>query len=182
MHILFVHQAYPAQFGPMAEWMARSKKHRVTFLSGDPNRWHGSIENIRYQAPPEPRRRRMIPWPQEFENKIQHCLGVVTALKKRLDIRPDLIVGHSGFGSTLLLPEVRDCPIVNYFEYYMHPRGTISLNARIYLRRQIGSAPGDRGERDVPPGFGDMQSRLFSNALATKPPSATISFQSPCAL
>src|SRR5678816_655595 len=96
MHILFIHQAYPAQFGLMAEWMARSKKHRVTFLSADPSRWHGSIENIRYQAPPEPRRGQSIPWPQEFEKKIQHCRSVVTALKKRPDIRSGLIVGHSG--------------------------------------------------------------------------------------
>jgi len=38
------------------------------------------------------------------------------------DLRPDLIVGHSGFGSTLFLPELYPgVPIINYFEFYYHP-------------------------------------------------------------
>jgi glycosyltransferase involved in cell wall biosynthesis len=122
MHILFVHQAYPAQFGPVAEWMAGRKKHRVTFLSTEPSRWHGAIENIRYEAPADPKKGRTIPWSREFEVKMRHGQGVLRALKKRPDVRPDLVVGHSGFGSTLLIPETLDCPIVNYFEYFMHPR------------------------------------------------------------
>ena len=37
------------------------------------------------------------------------------------DLRPDLVVGHSGFGSTLFLPELYPgVPIVNYFEFYYH--------------------------------------------------------------
>ena len=30
------------------------------------------------------------------------------------------MVGHSGFGSTLFLREIYDCPILNYFEYFYH--------------------------------------------------------------
>ena len=41
-------------------------------------------------------------------------------MKARPDIRPDLVVGHSGFGSTLFLRELYDCPIINYFEYFYH--------------------------------------------------------------
>ena len=38
------------------------------------------------------------------------------------ELRPDLIVGHSGFGSTLFLPELYPAvPVVNYLEYYYHP-------------------------------------------------------------
>ncbi len=40
------------------------------------------------------------------------------------DLRPDLIVGHSGFRTTAFLHELYDCPIVNYFEYYYHARGS----------------------------------------------------------
>src|SRR5262249_49098796 len=44
------------------------------------------------------------------------------ACKARPDLRPDLIVGHSGFGSTVYLPELYpDVPIINYFEFYYHP-------------------------------------------------------------
>ena len=45
-------------------------------------------------------------------------------LKVRPDIRPDVVVGHSGFGSTLFLRELYpDAPVVNLFEYFYRPRG-----------------------------------------------------------
>jgi glycosyltransferase involved in cell wall biosynthesis len=122
MHVLFVHQTYPSQFGPVAEWMSHSKDHRVTFLSTDRSRRYGAIENVHYEPLPAVNVRRPIPWTREFEMKLRHCRGVMEALTRRRDIRPDLVVGHSGFGSTLLIPEVLDCPIVNYFEYFMHAR------------------------------------------------------------
>lgn len=37
-------------------------------------------------------------------------------------IRPDLIVGHSGWGSTIFLRELYpDAPVINYFEYFYRP-------------------------------------------------------------
>ena len=65
--------------------------------------------------------RKTIPWTRDFERQLLHCRGVVQILKKRPDIQPDLVVGHSGLGSALFIPEVTDCPIVNYFEYFMNP-------------------------------------------------------------
>jgi glycosyltransferase involved in cell wall biosynthesis len=49
---------------------------------------------------------------------------VYEALGARPDVRPDLIVAHSGFLSSVFLRELYDCPIVNYFEYYYHPTGS----------------------------------------------------------
>jgi glycosyltransferase involved in cell wall biosynthesis len=45
-------------------------------------------------------------------------------MKSRPDIQPDLVVGHSGFGSTLFLADLYACPIINYFEYYYHSRNS----------------------------------------------------------
>jgi glycosyltransferase involved in cell wall biosynthesis len=58
-----------------------------------------------------------------FENAVWHTDGVFRVLKARRladdSFRPDLIVGHSGFGSTLFLPELfPNVPVVNLFEYY----------------------------------------------------------------
>ena len=48
--------------------------------------------------------------------------AVYRAMKARPDIKPDLVVGHSGFGTTLFLPELYpDTPLINYFEYYFRP-------------------------------------------------------------
>ncbi len=59
---------------------------------------------------------------RSFENQIWHSHGLFESLRARPDIRPDLIVGHSGFVSTLFLRELYDCPIINYFEFFYHTR------------------------------------------------------------
>jgi len=59
-----------------------------------------------------------------FENATWHAHAVYEAMKARPDIEPDLVVGHSGFGSTLFLADLYDCPIVNYFEYYYHSKNS----------------------------------------------------------
>jgi glycosyltransferase involved in cell wall biosynthesis len=57
-----------------------------------------------------------------FENTVWHCDAVMEAVKTRADVKPDLIVGHSGFGSTLFLRELYPhVPVVNLFEYYYRP-------------------------------------------------------------
>src|SRR5207247_6504294 len=58
------------------------------------------------------------PCSRGFENSVGHALGVYEALKAQPDIRPDLLVAHSGFGSSLFLPCLYDAPILNFFEYF----------------------------------------------------------------
>jgi glycosyltransferase involved in cell wall biosynthesis len=59
-----------------------------------------------------------------FENGVWHAAAVYDSLKPMArDARPDVIVGHSGFGSTIFLGELfPDVPIVNYFEYFYRAR------------------------------------------------------------
>ena len=45
-------------------------------------------------------------------------------MKAHPEVRPDLVIGHSGFGSTLFLADLYRCPIINYFEYYYHSKGS----------------------------------------------------------
>ena len=59
-----------------------------------------------------------------FENAVWHSHAVYEAMKQRPDIKPDLVVGHSGFGSTLWLADLYDCPMINYFEYYYRSKGS----------------------------------------------------------
>ncbi|HSB81614.1 MAG TPA: glycosyltransferase, partial [Candidatus Methylomirabilis sp.] len=56
-----------------------------------------------------------------FENAVWNAHGVYEACKATPGLRPDLVVGHSGFGTTVFLRELYNCPIVNYFEYYYRP-------------------------------------------------------------
>ena len=124
MHVLFVHQNFPAQFGHIAAHLVNQMGWRCTFVSEQDPAIVAGIEKVQYK----PRGGATIHnsfYTRTFENCIAHCTGVYEALKARPDIQPDLIVGHSGFGSTLFLRELYgDVPIINYFEYFYRARGS----------------------------------------------------------
>ena len=117
MHILFIHRSFPAQFGPIANVLAETKGWRSTFLSRLPPQTIGALTNIQYQAPEDDRKH----WDFAFQFQLQESRAVVAELAKRPDLKPDLVVAHSGFGSSHLVPTVLRCPIINYFEYYTQP-------------------------------------------------------------
>jgi glycosyltransferase involved in cell wall biosynthesis len=123
MHVLFVHQNYPAQFGHVAAYLAQQRSYRCTFVSERPAVKVGNVELIQYQT-----KGGAIPQThycsRTFENAIWHTHAVYKALRGRPDIQPDLVVGHSGFGSTLFLRELYRCPIINYFEFFYRPRNS----------------------------------------------------------
>jgi glycosyltransferase involved in cell wall biosynthesis len=122
MHILFVHQNFPAQFGHIAATLAKQFGYRCSFVTQVPPGISDGIERIHYKTTGGARKETHY-CSRTFENQVWHCDGVFQALKARPDIRPDLIVGHSGFGSTLFLRDLYgDVPIINFFEWYYHPR------------------------------------------------------------
>jgi glycosyltransferase involved in cell wall biosynthesis len=123
MHVLYVHQNFPAQFGHVAAHLAQTMKWRCTFISETPPGVVGGIEKIQYKLAGGATKQNHF-CSRTFENTVWHCDAVYRALKARLDIKPDLIVGHSGFGSTLFLRELYpDVPCINFFEYYYAPHG-----------------------------------------------------------
>jgi glycosyltransferase involved in cell wall biosynthesis len=123
MHVLFVHKNFPAQFGHVAQWLVGRHKWKATYVSELPNAVFGGLKRVHYK-PLGGAREETHFCSRSFENFVAHSQGVHHALKRMPDIKPDLIVGHSGFGSTAFLPELYDCPIINYFEWFYHSRGT----------------------------------------------------------
>jgi glycosyltransferase involved in cell wall biosynthesis len=122
MHVLFVHQNFPAQFGHIAAYLIRQKGFRCTFVSQHPSGMVEGIERIQYNLRGGATEQTHYS-SRSFENAIWHSHALYDALAQRPDVKPDLVVAHSGFLSTVLLRELYDCPIVNYFEYYYLTRG-----------------------------------------------------------
>ena len=121
MHVLYVHQNFPAQFGHIAHHLVQTLGWQCTFVSQTPGGTVGGIEKIEYKLLGGATRQNHY-CTRTFENTVWHCDGVYRGLRARPDVRPDLIVGHSGFGSTLFLRELYpDVPVVNFFEYYYLP-------------------------------------------------------------
>ena len=123
MHILFVHQNFPAQFGHIARYLIREYGYQCSFVT---QKSPGVIEGIRVISykPVGGATKHHHYCTRTFENAVAHTHGVFEACKHERGLKPDLIVGHSGFGSTLFLPELFSCPITNYFEYYYRPHGS----------------------------------------------------------
>jgi hypothetical protein len=119
---MFVHQTFPAQFGHIADYLVHSQRFRCTFVSQLPPGMSNGVERIQYVLKGGATEATHY-CSQSFENAIWHSHAIFDALKARPDVRPDLIVGHSGYLSTAFLRELYDCPIVNYFEYYYHTTG-----------------------------------------------------------
>jgi glycosyltransferase involved in cell wall biosynthesis len=121
MHVLYVHQNFPAQFGHIARHLVDKMGWQCSFVSQTPGGVVGGINKVEYKIAGGATKQNHF-CSRTFENTIWHCDAVYRAMKARSDIKPDLIVGHSGFGSTLFLRELYPTtPIVNFFEYYYIP-------------------------------------------------------------
>jgi glycosyltransferase involved in cell wall biosynthesis len=121
MHVLFIHQNFPAQFGHIARHLIKQAGWTCSFVSQTPAGVVDGIKKITYTNRGGARESTHY-CSRTFENAIWHAHAVYDACKAHPDLRPDLIVGHSGFGSTLFLPELyAGVPIINYFEFFYHP-------------------------------------------------------------
>ncbi len=126
MNVLFVHPNFPAQFGHIAGHLVQKHGWRCAFVSETPggriDLGGGTfIDKVQYRTAGGASRHNHL-CTRTFENNVWHCEAVLRAMIERPDIKPDLIVGHSGFGSTLFLRELYpDVPCVNLFEYYYLP-------------------------------------------------------------
>jgi glycosyltransferase involved in cell wall biosynthesis len=122
MHVLFIHQNFPAQFGHIASYLVQRKGYRCTFASEHPPGSWAGIEKIQYTIRGGATQQTHY-CSRSFENAIWHSHALYEALAARPDIKPDLVVAHSGFLTTVFLRELYDCPTINYFEYYYHTTG-----------------------------------------------------------
>jgi glycosyltransferase involved in cell wall biosynthesis len=121
MHVLFVHKNFPAQFGHIGSYLVKQQGFRCTFVSELPDNNVGGIRLIQYKT--RGGATQSVHYcSRTFENCTWHAHGVFEAMKAHPEVKPDLVVGHSGFGSTLFLADLYECPIINYFEYYYRGR------------------------------------------------------------
>lgn len=129
MHLLFIHQAFPAQFGRLALELVRQRGWKCSFfveaLSACPTPSQEMLDALDINPipiDPADRDHSPTPWPQIYGKFLGLCRGVYEAVRSKPELRPDLVIAHGGRGApTVFLPDIVDCPIVNYCEYYFAP-------------------------------------------------------------
>jgi len=123
MQILFVHPNFPAQFGHIASRLTARGDAECVFLTQKAAGIRDGIRCLRFSLKGGATRSTHY-CARTFENAVWQAHAVHETCKAAPDLHPDLVVGHSGFGTTVFLRELYRCPIVNYFEYYYHARGS----------------------------------------------------------
>ena len=122
MHVLFIHQNFPAQFKYLAPRLIKEHGWKCTFATAKAEGSLPGVEKVVYTCKGGATKANHF-CTQNFENVVWEAHAVYEMLKQRPDVQPDLIVAHTGFGSSLFLPYLYDAPIINFMELFYRPTG-----------------------------------------------------------
>ncbi len=125
MKYLFIHQNFPGQYRHIVRHLAAQRGNEVYFLTQPNDNAMAGVHKITY---PKDARARINchAYAADVERAIHTGASVADTCRELRErgLRPDLIVGHSGWGETLFVKDVfPDVPVLANFEFYYHPRG-----------------------------------------------------------
>jgi glycosyltransferase involved in cell wall biosynthesis len=125
MKILFLHQNFPGQYRHFARHLANCPENQVYFITqANANAMQG-VNKIVYQ-PVLPSRSTCHPFTIDIDRAIRTGLAAAEACRalRSRGIRPDIVIGHNGWGETLFVKDVfPDTPLLSYFEFFYHAQG-----------------------------------------------------------
>jgi glycosyltransferase involved in cell wall biosynthesis len=125
MNYLFIHQNFPAQYRHVTRYLADQPGNQVYFITQPNENEMPGVHKITY---PKDMRGPINchAYAAEIDRAI-HTGATVAEVCRDLaagGFRPDLIIGHSGWGETLFVKDVfPDVPLLANFEFYYHARG-----------------------------------------------------------
>ena len=128
MNILLLHPSFPGQYLHLAPYLAQNPENKVVFLAKD-NSIKTNFKNVQlglYKQPSEKAEKWVKtcgPLMPAAEAVIdgQQIVRSLNWLKREQNFEPDVIIGHTGWGSTLYVKDVYpDVPLMGYFEWYYH--------------------------------------------------------------
>ncbi|MEA3212681.1 MAG: hypothetical protein QOE70_5738 [Chthoniobacter sp.] len=126
MRILFLHPNFPAQFRSLAAALARDPANQVVFVTAAREGMLPGVEKILYKLARTPRSE-THQYVRNLELAVLHgqaAARAACAVEARGFV-PDVIYGHSGWGSTLFMKDLfPNRPLLCAFEWFYHARGT----------------------------------------------------------
>ena len=120
LKFLFVHQNYPGQFLHIVRQLAKDPRHEVLFITEPNANQIAGVRKIPYARP-------SLDIPdthfvaRELDNGVRRAEAVCRAALglRHLGLKPDIIIGHHGWGELLNLRDVwPDVPLLGYLEFY----------------------------------------------------------------
>jgi glycosyltransferase involved in cell wall biosynthesis len=125
MNYLFIHQNFPGQYRHVVSHLAAQPANQVCFIS-PPN--ENAISGVNKIVYPKDQRGLINchAFTIETDRAIHSGAAVAQVCQglREQGFRPDLIVGHSGWGETLFVKDVfPEVPLLANFEFYYHYQG-----------------------------------------------------------
>ncbi|AUN33945.1 glycosyltransferase family 4 protein [Niveispirillum cyanobacteriorum] len=173
--VLFLHNQFPGQFLHLAPYLARLPGVQVDAMASDPVRELAGVTLHRYSVDVSADNR-PHPYLIKSDQAIWRGQAVLAAcvLLSQTGYRPNLVIGHNGWGELLYLKDLwPDVPVIGYCEFYYHgvgvdvgfdPPGPVNLDMLARVRslnahHLLGMAAIDRGisptrwQHDLHPAF-----------------------------
>jgi len=122
MNIMFVHQNMPGQYRELVQWLAATGEHKIYFLTQrkNPPKFEG-VEARVYKPHRRPSKE-SYGLSKVWEEATGAGFGAAMAaqqIEREEGFKPDLIVGHVGWGELTFFKQIwADVPIIGFFEYY----------------------------------------------------------------
>ena len=125
MNYLFVHHNFPGQYQHVAQHLAAQPGNRVVFITQPNQNRLAGVETVTYEP-----FRGLTPgihhYLADLEQGVlwgQAVLAACLRLKAQ-GFRPDIMIGHNGWGETLFLKSAwPDVPLLAYFEFFYRAEG-----------------------------------------------------------
>lgn len=178
MKILFTHRNFPAQFVHLAAYLGKDSAHQVVFMTEREEGQMPGVAKVLYKPHrlPAPE---VHPFVRELEGAV---LAGQAAANAALQLRtqgfvPDLIVGHSGWGSTLFLKDIfPQAKMIGLFEWFYRAHGSdvefieknVSLESQARIRLKNSTILEDLAACDAGYCPTYWQQSQFPNAYADK--------------
>jgi glycosyltransferase involved in cell wall biosynthesis len=125
MNYLFIHQNFPAQYIHLLRHLASQPGNQLLYITQPNANSMSGVQKITY-----PKDQRSSINCHAYSIEIDRAIYAAAAVADKCrelrsqGFRPDLIVGHSGWGETMFVKDVfPDVPLLANFEFYYHSSG-----------------------------------------------------------
>ncbi|MCH2548181.1 MAG: glycosyltransferase family 4 protein [Alphaproteobacteria bacterium] len=126
MKILFVHPNMPGQYRNLCRYAAQDKNNTVVFLTRPTKVEAPGVHKLEYvpSRTASPTTHRYIIGLEKAVLQGQETWRACKKLQAEEGFKPDVIVGHPGWGDCLYLKDLwPDVPLLSYFEFYYKSHG-----------------------------------------------------------
>lgn len=127
MKLLFVHQNMPGQYRELIQWLAAQGGHEIVFLTQRKDAPTLPGVTTRIYRPHHVPAKDAYGLSKVWEEATGAGFGAAMAareLERQDGFRPDIVIGHTGWGELTFFKEIwPDVPILGFFEYFYRTHG-----------------------------------------------------------